>query len=49
MTQLQNSSLNTARVALLHQPIDSPIVNGVRKPMKPGDMTSLRKIPSTLS
>lgn len=38
MSQLQNRSVHTARVALLHQAIESPIINGVRKPMKPGGM-----------
>ncbi|CAD0047900.1 unnamed protein product [Aureobasidium pullulans] len=37
MSQLQSRSVHTARVALLYQAIESPVINGVRKPMKPGD------------
>ncbi|KAH0264018.1 glutathione synthetase ATP-binding domain-like protein, partial [Aureobasidium melanogenum] len=37
MSQLKNSrGVHTARVALLYQAIESPAINGVRKPMKPG-------------
>ncbi|KAI5208246.1 glutathione synthetase ATP-binding domain-like protein [Aureobasidium subglaciale] len=37
MSQVKNSrGLHSARVALLYQAIESPIINGVRKPMKPG-------------
>ena len=30
------SSLSSARVAVLFQDIDPPVINGVRKPRKPG-------------
>ncbi|KAI4724321.1 glutathione synthetase ATP-binding domain-like protein [Aureobasidium sp. EXF-10728] len=37
MSALQNSrGVHTARVAFLYQAIESPVINGVRKPMKPG-------------
>ena len=43
-SSVQNSRrVHTARVALLSQAIESPIINGVRKPMKPGGM--YRSIP----
>lgn len=38
-SQVQNNrGVHTARVALLYQAIEPPIINGVRKPMKPGGM-----------
>lgn len=31
-----SSSLSSAKVAVLFQDIDPPVINGVRKPRKPG-------------